>query len=220
MSEESVVEEMVEEPPMSREPPRQILVVKAIAIPSQTEYVLKWVKILMLINAVQYACNSVMFDDLLFQTFAFVVCGVYLPWCGYKSFKLKNKCGITSFVCSQCCISLLGFVTVMSNVSFYVTLIGFCKDCEDIFEAGNTSCIVGITNEYDVTLNGNECGSIPNLVKIITSSLLSAATSVVGFVTIHYIQNPPSQKNQIVAEIVENNIPTLPVSTVSTVSTV
>ena len=69
----------------------QIIVVKAIPTLSNLEKCYRWIKILILVNIIQYAYIIFNTDEIIVNGFSGLMIGLYLPLCGYKGLESKNR---------------------------------------------------------------------------------------------------------------------------------
>jgi hypothetical protein len=125
-----------------------------------------------------------------------------------------TKTCIIFYICFQCCIALLYLTTALSSVGFYFTVKDFCYDCRDIFNAGNTTCVFEIVDELPIALNITDCNSLPETTDIIIISVIKTLISLVTFRVIYCIQTSRKEKKHLVAHIIQDYVPDIPVDMV------
>tara|TARA_B100000780_G_C21060343_1_gene426148 strand:+ start:357 stop:926 length:570 start_codon:yes stop_codon:yes gene_type:complete len=161
----------------------QLIVVSGIPVKSHEEIAQKWIFVLFWANLFYfvYLCNLYNEQNqLLAISFSFIICGVYLPFYGYKAVK-NNKTRFFSIILSM--ISLFGIVSALASISFYYSLSEMCADCKDIFENGDIDCNVAVTKNEVVYITADECFAIPAETTFLTQHLLKFVVNSIGMFT-------------------------------------
>lgn len=160
----------------------QLIIVNGIPVKTRVEITQKWTMILFFTNLVYfvYQCNLYHEQNrLLAISFSFILCGVYLPFYGYKAVQKKNK---RFFAIILSMISVLGLVSALSSISFYYELSSMCKDCVSVFK-NESGCDIAVGRDKVLYITKDECTNIPPKLTFLTQHLLELLVSIVGFIT-------------------------------------
>tara|TARA_B110001452_G_scaffold255911_1_gene248771 strand:- start:968 stop:1657 length:690 start_codon:yes stop_codon:yes gene_type:complete len=113
------------------------------------------------------------------NTFMFVLCGIYIPICGYEGAKKLKHTLLKTFSTVQClfsCMAIFSIITYASNVKL---LEDACEQCMGEFRSSD-ECELEYSDELNITLGVEDCKKIPSITQISVYSFFMACIAFSG----------------------------------------
>jgi hypothetical protein len=129
--------------------------------------------------------------------FAYIFWAFWLPSFGYIISFGDEPIGLRCYALTQCFISLFVLCSVLSILSFYVTLQDMCRDCQQEFQDRDGVCVIAYPNST-IVIEQEECLTVENLYIQSTQSIAAGIVAVTGLVTVYQAVAIEDDKNVVV----------------------
>lgn len=150
----------------------EVIIVEGVPTKTHAEKLMQWTKMIFLLQLAYFVYRlTTVPNHWIHYMIGFVVCGIYVPLCGYESAKKMNHRNLFLFIVTQCFFSfvvLFDIITVALGLSM---LQDMCDECYVQFTAKDECELVGSNNESvvinrDSNVYVEDCLNLPNNTEI------------------------------------------------------
>ena len=144
----------------------EVIIVDGVPTKTHAEKVMQWTKIIFLLQLAYFAYRlTTVPSHWIHYMIGFIVCGIYIPMCGYTSAKKMNRRNLSLFIGTQSFFSFLALFDIVAVTMGLTNLQDACKQCYAQFTAKDECEIVGSNNET-VEISVDSCMNFPNNIEI------------------------------------------------------
>jgi hypothetical protein len=179
----------------------EVLIVDGVPTKTHAEKLMQWTKLIFLLQLgyLTYRLTSVP-NHWVHYMIGFIVCGIYIPMCGYKSAKKMNHRNLSLFIGTQSFFSFLALFDIVAVTVGLTVLQNACEQCYAQFTAKD-ECELADSNNESVVISIESCLNFPDSMEIAIYMFFMSCILFTGCWTIVVAQRALKEK-YVVAHIV------------------
>lgn len=157
-----------------------VIFVDGIPTKSSAERLMYCTKVIFTIQLVYFIYRMLtVHEHWIHYIIGFVICGVYIPLCGYQSAQQMNRRHLSLFTGTQCFFSFIALFDIMNYTLDLYLLQDACEQCAEEFSTSK-KCILEYSEEADVTIWVEQCTALPSLAQIVVYMVFMSCIAFSG----------------------------------------
>tara|TARA_B110000285_G_scaffold235599_1_gene318484 strand:+ start:209 stop:892 length:684 start_codon:yes stop_codon:yes gene_type:complete len=139
------------------------------------------------------------------NVFMFVLCGMYIPLCGYEGARRTKHRLLKTFSTVQTIFSCMVIFNIISYAINLTLLEDACEQCMGEFQYSD-ECELAYSDALNITIGVKDCKTLPSITQIAAYSFFMSCIAISGCWTALLARRVVSEKH-VEAVLVENNVP-------------
>jgi energy-coupling factor transporter transmembrane protein EcfT len=186
-----------------------LVIVDGVFTKSYSNSLMHWTKIIFIFQLLLFVYR-VFYLDAYWLTYmiVFVICGIYIPLCGYKSAKKANHKYLRLFSTIQCFFSILTIFNVVNYVINTSLIEDACKKCAEQFK-NSEECDFVFYDNNDVIITSENCEHLPSTEELAIYSFFMSGIVFSGCLTAFIALK--ITREEVVEAVLVNSVPDIEV---------
>ena len=182
-----------------------LVIIDGIVTKSSSDYLMQWSKFLFAFQLAFFLYRVFYLNvphHLMSNAFMFVLCGIYIPLCGYNGAKKTKHRLLKIFSMVQTFFSLMSIFNIITFATNLTLLEDACEQCIGEFHYYD-ECELEYSSELNITIGVEDCENLPSITQIAVYSFFMSCIAISGCWTAVLASRVVTEKH-VEAVLVEN----------------
>ena len=159
-----------------------LVIVDGIVTKSSSDSLIQWTKLLFAFQLAFFLYRILYLNvphHWLSNAFMFVLCGIYIPLCGYEGAKKTKHTLLQTFGTVQTFFSCMAIFNIINYATNLILIEDACEQCAWEF-AYSDECDLEYSDELNIVIRVEDCENLPSITQIAVYSFFMSCIAISG----------------------------------------